>query len=90
MALTSVQVQKLKEGQTLKYVDKSEKGDFDIEAKVVVLGIGLSGCSVEVTEVVSKGTSNMTCDGDQMAVTFAELEVLTKRATAKRPTKGKI
>jgi len=78
MALTSAQINKLEEGQTLKYIDKSESGDFDLEARVKVLGIGLTGCSVEVIEILSKGPSNMTCDGDQMAVTFAELKVLTK------------
>jgi hypothetical protein len=80
MALTVDQTQKLVEGETfLRLVHEYDDPDFNLKAKVLVLGIGLAACTVRIVKIQKRGTSNMTCVGDQIPATFAELEVLPKK-----------
>jgi len=76
MALTSSQLSKLKEGDTLKYTDRNGNEAFDSEAKVRVLDVWPNGCWIQVIEISSKGPESTICDGDQVAATFAELNII--------------
>ena len=78
MALTQEQIKNLKVGQPLRLTTRLEMSKYDLEAKVVVVKIGKVGCLVEVTEILSKGMDqdSATIDGNQFAVTFAELEII--------------
>ena len=76
MALSSEQIRKLKRGQTLWVVKEQGQGDNHLVAKGFILGTGTAGCSLKVTEILSKGKAHHATDGRVLTATFAELELL--------------
>jgi electron transfer flavoprotein alpha/beta subunit len=78
MALTIQQIRGLKKGQSLRMTTRLGMGNYNLDAKVVVVSIGKVACGVKVTEILSMGEDNASIIGNQFAVTFAELEVLTE------------
>lgn len=76
MALSQEQIKKLKRGQTLRVVKQQGQGDHHLIAKGFVLGTGTAGCSLKVTEILSKGKAHHATDGRVLTATFAELELL--------------
>lgn len=76
MALTIQQIRKLKKGQPLRVITQQGRGDYHLDAKVQVTGIGTAGCSFSVIEILSKGQAHPATDGKRLVATFADLEVL--------------
>jgi hypothetical protein len=76
MALSPKQIKNLKTGDILRMTTQNGQGDYHLDAKVVVISVGTAGSLVQITEILSKGEANMTCDGDRLVATFAELEIL--------------
>jgi hypothetical protein len=78
MALAQEQVEKLKEGDTLRYTAYTGNEKDHIDAKVTVMSIGPLCLLVKVVEVFSKGEANRTCDGGTVIAIFDQLSVLPK------------
>jgi hypothetical protein len=76
MALTKEQTEKLKEGDTLRYINHFGYGKKHIDAKVKVVAIGPHGLLVEIVEVFSKGENNKNCEGAQFYANFEELTAI--------------
>ncbi|MCX6705235.1 MAG: hypothetical protein NT162_02760 [Candidatus Woesebacteria bacterium] len=76
MALTIQQIRKLKKGQSLRVIKQKGRGDYHLDAKAVILGVGTAGCSLKVVEIISKGRAHPATDGKRLVATFADLEVL--------------
>ena len=76
MALTQEQIQSLKVGQSLRVNTRFGMGKYEPDAKVAVVEIGKAACLVQVIEDFSMGEDNAAVCGQELVVTFAELEVL--------------
>lgn len=78
MALSPNQIKNLKTGDSLRMITANGLGDYHLDAKVVVISVGTAGSLVQITEILGKGETNMTIDGERLVATFAELDVLPK------------